>query len=55
MALDINNLNYYYKILGIEPGFSPEDTKQAYRDLVKIWRPDRFTHDKRLQLKAQEK
>ena len=45
----------YYKILGLEPDASAEEVKQAYRDLAKVWHPDRFAHDTRLQRKAQEK
>src|SRR6185312_4879109 len=29
--------------------------KSAHRDLAKVWHPDRFLHDPRLQEKAQEK
>lgn len=45
----------YYEILGLEPGASPEEVKQAYLDLAKVWHPDRFPSDPRLQQKAQEK
>lgn len=45
----------YYKILGIQPGASLDEIKEAYRDLAKVWHPDRFSHDLRLQQKAQEK
>ncbi len=45
----------YYKILELEPGASPEELKQAYRGLVKVWHPDRFPDDLPLQQKAQGK
>ncbi|MFN2511190.1 MAG: J domain-containing protein [Pyrinomonadaceae bacterium] len=44
-----------YDVLGLSPGASPEQLKLAYRDLAKVWHPDRFVHDPRLQAKAQEK
>ena len=43
------------RILEIEPGASPEEVRQAYRDQTKIWHPDRFSNDIRLQKKAEEK
>jgi phage baseplate assembly protein gpV len=45
----------YYHVLGVEPGASLEEVKEAHRDLVKVWHPDRFADDPRLQRKAQEK
>jgi len=44
-----------YRTLDIEPGASLEEVKKSYRELVRVWHPDRFTHDPRLQKKAQEK
>ncbi|MBD2067488.1 GUN4 domain-containing protein [Leptolyngbya sp. FACHB-671] len=44
-----------YRILEIEPGASKDDVKQAYKDLAKVWHPDRFSNDLRLQQKAEEK
>jgi hypothetical protein len=49
------DLNRYYEILDLKPGASPEEVKQAYKDLVSVWHPDRFSHNPRLQQKAQEK
>lgn len=51
----MNDLDQYYKTLELEPGASLEQVKQAYRDLARVWHPDRFSHDPRLQQKAQEK
>lgn len=48
-------LNKYYELLGVAPGASAQELKAAHRDLAKVWHPDRFAHDPRLQLKAQEK
>ena len=45
----------HYETLGFKPGATEEQIKQAYRDLVKVWHPDRFAGSPRLQEKAQEK
>ena len=45
----------YYELLGVAPGASIQELKAAHRDLAKVWHPDRFSHDPRLQQKAQEK
>ncbi|HSK64474.1 MAG TPA: J domain-containing protein [Pyrinomonadaceae bacterium] len=44
-----------YGVLGVKPGVSDRELKAAHRDLAKVWHPDRFLHDPRLQEKAQEK
>lgn len=49
------DINRYFEILGLKPGASLDEVKEAYLDLVKVWHPDRFTHDPKLQQKAQEK
>jgi TonB family protein len=43
------------RILEIEPGASLEEIRQAYRDQTKVWHPDRFSNDIRLQKKAEDK
>lgn len=48
-------LNLHYQVLEIEPGVSKDDIRQAYKDLAKVWHPDRFPNDPRLQQKAEEK
>lgn len=41
------------------PGYvsvtTPDEVKRSYRELVKVWHPDRFSHDPKLQSRAQEK
>jgi hypothetical protein len=41
-------------ILGLEADASASDIKGAYRDLVKVWHPDRFGNDLPLRRKAEE-
>jgi hypothetical protein len=40
--------------LGLKSTASPDEIRQAYRDLVKVWHPDRFGTDARLRAKAEE-
>ncbi len=44
-----------YQLLEIEPGATLEEVKRSYREQVKIFHPDRFAGDPKLQLKTQEK
>ena len=42
------------QVLGLEAGASKAEVKQAFRDLVHVWHPDRFSKNPRLQKKAEE-
>lgn len=46
---------YYLGVLGLNSRATPEEIRLGYLDLVKVWHPDRFSHDLRLRRKAQEK
>ncbi len=48
------DFRHHLSVLGLDVGASREDVKTAYRDLSKVWHPDRFAHDESLQIKAQE-
>jgi len=43
------------RVLGLAPDATEQAIKEAYRDLIKVWHPDRFGSDARLRAKAQEK
>ena len=44
-----------YEVLELDPGASPDEAKQAYKDIVNVWHPDRFSSNLRLKEKAEEK
>jgi hypothetical protein len=43
------------RTLGLERGASPIEIRDTYRDLVKVWHPDRFSNDGKLRSRAEEK
>jgi len=45
----------YLKVLELESNASLGEIKQAYKDLVTVWHPDRFSHNPRLREKAEGK
>jgi len=47
--------NEALEVLGLDDGATAATIKEAYRDLVKVWHPDRFGSDARLREKAEEK
>ncbi|GAX40004.1 heat shock protein DnaJ domain-containing protein [Tolypothrix sp. NIES-4075] len=48
------DIHHAYEILGLKPGASQKEVKQAYRKLVKVWHPDRFFSQQEKQ-KAEER
>ena len=44
-----------FEVLEIGINATEEEAKQAYKDLVAVWHPDRFSHNPRLKKKAEEK
>jgi hypothetical protein len=51
---DLNQVRRYYEVLGVGPSCSPNELKQAYRDQVFVWHPDRFHQNPRLRAKSEE-
>lgn len=51
----MKNIRRCYEILELEPEASQDEIKQAYKDLAVVWHPDRYSHNPRLQQKAQDK
>ncbi len=45
----------WFRTLDLTPGASLEEIKRSYRELAKVWHPDRFAHDPSLLRKSQEK
>lgn len=43
------------EILELDHCATPEEAHRAYRDLIRVWHPDRFSGDPRLSKKASEK
>lgn len=52
---NIDNNSSYYEILGIKASASKEEIKKAYKDLLNVWNPERFSNEPSLQQKAREK
>jgi DnaJ-class molecular chaperone len=49
------NLKQCFDILELDYDASLEEAKQAYKDIVNVWHPDRFSHSPRLKEKAEKK
>ncbi|MFN6559678.1 MAG: J domain-containing protein [Nostoc sp. ChiSLP01] len=50
-----NNLEQYYQVLGVSSDASVDEIKQAYKDLVQVWYPDRHANNPGLQRRAETK
>lgn len=48
-------LDECYQVLGIEHGAAPEEVEEAYGELAKVWRPERFLNDERIRRLAEKK
>lgn len=49
------NIDECYQILDLAPGESREKVDGSFRLLVKVWNPERYAHNPKLQARAQEK
>ncbi len=49
------NIRELYRILEIDQGAPLDEVRQGYKDMVRVWHPDRFNEDPRLRKKAEEK
>ena len=45
----MNEIDKYYQILGLKPGASEKEIVEAYKLLVKVWHPDRFSDEPNIQ------
>ena len=53
--MDTHDLIWCYQVLEICQSTPYAEIKKAYRDLVKIWHPDRFAHNTSLQQKCEKR
>jgi len=51
----MSDMDKYYQILGLKPGASEKEVLEAYKVLVKVWHPERFSDDPNIQKIATEK
>src|ERR1017187_535362 len=53
--MDESQISAYLELFDLPDFFSEAQLKQAYRDLVQVWHPDKHAHHERLRIKAEEK
>jgi len=51
----MSTIQYNLAVLGLKPGASWNEVNESYRDLMRVWHPDRFQGDERLLKKASDK
>lgn len=51
---NMDTLEDCLEALGLHPGASWDDITTAYRDLMRVWHPDRFPNDQRLKRRAEQ-
>lgn len=44
-----------YEVLELDSTATPQEVKQAWREMAKVWHPDRFPNEPKLQHRGQEK
>ena len=49
----MEEISQCYALLGIKHNATPEEVKKAYRNMAKVWHPDRYTNDSVLKAKAE--
>lgn len=49
------DLEKCFEILEVDKDSSPDRIKEAYRDIINVWHPDRFSNNVRLKEKAESK
>jgi DnaJ-class molecular chaperone len=42
------------EVFGLTGNFTQSDLAQAYKDLVQVWHPDKYSYNPRLQRKAEK-
>ncbi|MGD1001942.1 MAG: J domain-containing protein [Candidatus Brocadiia bacterium] len=52
--IDVPAQRRYLDLLRLPSSFTEEELKEAYRDMSRVWHPDRYPADSRLRRKAEE-
>jgi curved DNA-binding protein CbpA len=53
--VDQAQIDEYFRVLDLTSNSSFEEVREAYKDLVSVWHPDRFANHPRRSAKAAEK